>query len=384
MFSRVRLFRCFAAAAILLVASLPLATRAFAGSPLQLHFTNTTNRSFVVSWVSSVAEVGFVKWGRTTSSVTKIARDQRDTATTCKPPSSISTCTKSKIHYVVVSDINGFDLSNPTYFDVVSGATVDTNATMHYRVRPPTLPMPPPAPDVAFGQVLTGGLPITTDALVYYTVLDANGKPGESSGVSEERSVLVLKGEQGYWNVDLASLRTPDLRSQFIYSSGDLLNIYAQTGKTQSAYQSIDVGSGNPKPTMDLVDWTAAKQALPVTGPTGKWTNVLNQPNAVDKSYWRGVKTSNGVATASLHCDNCSLIRWYTIKSAATGITHVTIDGNPYSCVNGILTTCSGYNGSRLWQYVWSFFVTPGPHDLTLTGPSVTTTYFYLDAFEVW
>lgn len=382
MYSRLVVFRRLAAAAILLGTSFAFANSALAAPPLQLHFTNITNRSFVVSWVSTAAEVGYVKWGRTTSTITKIAKDQRDTAPTCKPPTGTQSCIKSTIHYIVVSDVKGFDLSNPTYFDVVSGTTVDNNATRHYQVRPPTLPLPPPAPDVAFGQVLSAGLPITMDALVYFTVLDANG--AGSANVSEERSVLILKSEQGYWNVDLASLRTPDLQSQFNYSSGDLLNVYAQTGKTQSAYQAVDVGSANPKPTMDLVNWTTTKQVVPTTGTTGKWTTVLNQPNAVDKSYRRGVKTSTGVATATFHCDNCSLIRWYTIKSATTGLTQVTIDGTPYSCVDGIFTTCNGYNGSRLWQYVWSFFVPPGSHDLTLTGPSVTNRYLYLDALEVW
>jgi hypothetical protein len=380
---QIRIIRSLTAAAILLIVSSALGISALAGPVLQVHITNVTNRSFVVSWVSTVPEVGYVKWGRSTYSVTTVAKDQRDTVGTCKPPSTTSTCIKSTVHYVVVSDMKGNYLGNPTYFDVVSGATIDSNATQHYQVRPHSTNLT--SPDIAFGQVLSGGMAITTDALVYYTVLDANGVG--STGVSEERSSLLQSTDAGYWSVDLGSLRTPNLQGPFSYSPGDLLNVYALTGKTQSAFQSVDVGSANPKPPMNLADWTATKKVVPKTGilfTLGKWTNVLSQPNAVDKDYWRGVKTSGGVATATFHCNNCSLIRWYTVKSATTGSTQVTIDGNPYSCVNGVLATCNGYNGSKQWQYVWSFFLTAGPHQMTLTGPPVTTKYLILDAFEVW
>jgi hypothetical protein len=233
--------RAAGALTFLCTAGAILAAPVHAGPPVDVRVSNISDQGFSVSWVSAVAETGYLRWGTDPASLSARAEDDRGAGVS------------SMTHHVTIA---GLMASTAYYVDVVSGATVDNNNGAHYRVTTgPGLDPPSPAP-WAYGQVSRPGGLSQAGILYYGTLRDANGQgtPGDSSLLSG----IVKEQEQGYWYLNLVLARLTDLSGRFAYSaSGDKLVLRIVGGLGQTLELILDTGAAAP----------AAPVALPAAPP---------------------------------------------------------------------------------------------------------------------
>lgn len=204
-----------------------------------IRIANVRDTSFTVSWVTDVAAIGAIRWGPDDGTTpANLAYDKRGASGTFTA------------HYATVS---GLTPSTRYRFDVVSGATTDTNGGAHYLVTTgPTLNAT--APDQAFGTVALrdGGVP--TSVVVQVT---ANGP----SGTSAPLAALVTGAEQGNWGANLGNLRTASLDAAFPITADTTLTVTADGGTDGTAGVTTTVANARAG-TVALVLSDEATQAL--------------------------------------------------------------------------------------------------------------------------
>lgn len=184
-----------------------------------IRLASVRDTSFTASWVTDVAANGAIRWGPDDGTApTNIAYDKRGATGTFT------------VHYATVS---GLTPSTRYRFDVVSGATTDSNGGAHYLVTTgPTLNAS--APDQAVGTVSLrdGGVP--TSVVVHVT---ASGP----SGTSAPLAALVTSAEQRYWGVNLGNLRTASLDAAFPMTADTTLTVTADGGPDGTAAATTTV-----------------------------------------------------------------------------------------------------------------------------------------------
>ncbi len=201
-----------------------------ASAPADVRIANVRDNQFSISWVSAVAETGFLRWGTDPGSLSARAEDDRGAGAT------------STTHHATVS---GLTAATTYYVDVVSGGTVDDNGGAHYRVTTgPLLDPASPSPP-AYGKVSRFDGSPSTGILVYGTLRDADGRgsPGSSSLLSS----IVQDVDQDYWHLELGPARLADLSRSFAYSaSGDKLDLRLVGGPGQTLDLTLDTGTAAP------------------------------------------------------------------------------------------------------------------------------------------
>jgi hypothetical protein len=207
-----------------------LATPVQAGAPADVRISNVADQRFSLSWVTSAAETGYLRWGVDPANMSAQTEDDRGAGVA------------STTHHVTIGNLAP---KTAYYVDVVSGATVDNNGGAHYRVTTGTALDPgSPAPPV-YGQLSRSDGLSPAGILVYGTVRDGDsrGTPGASgllSGVVQEK-------DQGYWYLNLGLARLADLSGLFSYSpSGDKLALRFVGGPGQALELTLDTGAAAP------------------------------------------------------------------------------------------------------------------------------------------
>lgn len=198
-------------------------------TPKQVKFTNITNNSFSVSWVTDEATSGFVRYG-TTTKLDQVARDDRDELT--------GQIDNFIVHHVTLENLNS---ATPYQLQIgSSGATYDNNGQNYQITTAPALTTPLPSSDVANGKVEDqAGLP-AEGAIVYLSL------PG-----AIPQSTLVKAS--GDWVIPLNLARSEDLSTYAQYDKqATIEEILVQAGGLGTATAVVSTKNDNPVPTITL------------------------------------------------------------------------------------------------------------------------------------
>jgi hypothetical protein len=166
--------------------------------------TNVTYRGFVVSWLTTDAVTGAVRYGQDPNNLTNIAQDQ-------------STVT-GRTHYVTLGwdDLSALSPETRYYYDILSGGGVDDNSGVHYvHATGATLSLPSPR-DYIYGQVVTTTGVELPGSIVYWWLEDNDGTG--SPGLSQPQSVAA--DPAAWWNFNTGGVRQGDLLNYFDYLAG--------------------------------------------------------------------------------------------------------------------------------------------------------------------
>jgi len=211
-------------------------------APKKIKITNVTDSQFSVSWTTSKAAIGLVKYGTTSSSDSSLPddRDQRSGEKTA-----------FKTHYVTLS---GLKPATKYYFKIGSGSEknlFDNNGKPYEITTGPALGAQPPS-DLINGKVVTESGGSASGAIVYATL-------PETAPLSAQVKI------DGTWLIPLSSARTPDLFDYATYDSRTtLIDIFVQ-GEEKTAKATTNTANDSPVPevalgkTYDFTEGTAAE-----------------------------------------------------------------------------------------------------------------------------
>lgn len=238
---------------------LPRASAEYA--PKQLKITNTTDRSFTVSWLTDQSTTGFIRYGTTTSLGTTM-EDERD---------QLSGNTGNfKTHYITV---RGLTAGSKYYFKIGSGPnrSLFDNDGQPYEITLGGDLGSPPSSQVASGTVVTNAQTPAEGSIVYLNL------PGGSP-------LSALVRSSGSWAITLSNARTQDLTSYLTLSPDGLASfqIIGSDGTTTTG--SLPANSLNPAPIITLgqsfgqdQNTLSALPTSPTPSPTGHTQD--NQPS---------------------------------------------------------------------------------------------------------
>ncbi|TRZ47911.1 MAG: PKD domain-containing protein, partial [Dehalococcoidia bacterium] len=215
--------------------------------------TNVGNRSFTVSWVTDVTEIGSVNYGTSTSNLDNTAYDERGQAT------------EDDTHHVTIT---GLTASTPYYYEIVSGGTTYNNSGAPYEITiGPGLDfkMPDPITGTAYKE---GGVTAAEGTIVYVSI-----------DTSQILSVLV--DSSGAWGLDIAPIRAADYQSYYAHSDSDDITIEAQGGADGTASQVVTIATAKAgEPAMTLATALTASFSADVAaasvGETIQFTNATS------------------------------------------------------------------------------------------------------------
>ena len=186
--------------------------------------SNVASRTFTVAWATDVESTGSIRWASDSGPLTvpaTIVHDRRGASAS------------SDVHLVTV---DGLTPSSRYLFDVVSGASVDTNGGRHYSVMTSAVTGGRVA-DMVRGTVnrRDGGVPASA---VVSIVASGNGGMPDSLPVS----TLVTAADPAGWQLDLASAvnRTGD--ALFPIDNTTVLTVVADGGADGVATAIVTVG----------------------------------------------------------------------------------------------------------------------------------------------
>ena len=212
-------------------------------APKKIKITNVTDSQFSVSWTTSKAAIGLVKYG-TTSSPDSSLPDDRDQRSGEK--------TAFKTHYVTLS---GLKPLTKYYFKIGSGSEknlFDNNGKPYEITTGPALGAQPPSDLINGKAVAESGGP-AAGAIVYATL-------PETAPLSAQVKV------DGTWLIPLSSARIPDLSDYATYDpQTTLIDIFVQ-GEEKTAKATTNTANDSPVPeialgkTYDFVEGTVVEK----------------------------------------------------------------------------------------------------------------------------
>lgn len=198
-------------------------------TPKKIKITNVADNQFTVSWISSKAATGFIRYG-TTPSVDSSLPDDRDQRSGQKQA--------FKSHYVTIS---GLKPTTKYYFKIGSGEEknlFDNNGKPYEVTTGPTLGAQPPS-DLINGKVVSETGSPATGAIVYITL------PNTALLSAQVKA-------DGTWLIALSSARVSDLSDYASYDSAlALIDIFAQ-GEEKTAKAITNTANDSPVPQITL------------------------------------------------------------------------------------------------------------------------------------
>ncbi|OGD09249.1 hypothetical protein A2397_02855 [Candidatus Amesbacteria bacterium RIFOXYB1_FULL_44_23] len=192
-------------------------------TPNKVAVSNISDSSFVVSWVTDKATVGFVQYGEG-QSLDMVVTDDRD-----QERGSVQS---SLTHLVTV---RGLKPATTYKFKVGAGKQLyDQNGAPYEVVTGSTIAEQPPEADVAYGQVVTQSSEPAEGAIVYLQI------PG---GVMAAAMVK----NTGSWVIPLSTIRTADLGQYLRYDKTNTeVVLQVQGGALGSSQATITTGTDSP------------------------------------------------------------------------------------------------------------------------------------------
>jgi hypothetical protein len=197
--------------------------------PDKVRITNIADNKFSVSWVSNEATTGSVEYGQVGEKLTKVAYDERDSATN---KGSYVT------HHVT---IEGLQPSTQYAFRILAGTkpTRFDNNGSPYTTSTGTVIGATPASQNFYGNIQLPSKQPADGAIVYITL------PGGATA-----STLVR--ESGNYAFTLSTMRSSDLRSYVKYDPmATIASVTVESGKQQSV-ASVSLANSAPVPTITM------------------------------------------------------------------------------------------------------------------------------------
>jgi len=178
--------------------------------------TNVGYKSFTVTWVTDVAETGYVSYGTGASSLDDTAYDKREQVT------------EDDTHYVTITDLTA---DTTYYYEIVSGGVTYNNGSIPHEITTgPDLGLPP-MPEIISGKIYkTDGITTAEGIIVYISI-----------GASQVLSVL--GDSSGNWGMDIASIRTADYQSYYDHSDSNDISIEAQGAADGITTQTVTIAT---------------------------------------------------------------------------------------------------------------------------------------------
>lgn len=191
--------------------------------PKDVRITNITGSSFTVSWVTDKQVEGFIKYGKSETSLEKTELDEING--------------KSHTHFLA---IRGLKPQTDYYFEINSGGNkYDNSGSVWKATTGPELAQPSQS-NIISGSVLTTSGSPAKNALVY---VDVGG------GVS----LTTVTSDSGSWLIAISSVRTKDLSSYIqIDPANTVVEISVQTGSLGIGSAQIYPQSAKPAPPIIL------------------------------------------------------------------------------------------------------------------------------------
>lgn len=198
-------------------------------APNQVRISNVTDNSFTISWITQEGTFGYVLWGPKGSSLNNVAKDETET----------STIEKKKIHYVQVS---GLSPSTAYIFKLASDSQnnlYDNHGQPYELTTGSNLGSLPP-PDTIFGTILNQQGAPAKDALVYFTL--ANAQP-----------ISTQVKSNGNWVISLSTIRTEALDDWIRYDiENTMLDLSIQGDLPGMTSIVTTTGCARPVPTITM------------------------------------------------------------------------------------------------------------------------------------
>jgi len=200
-----------------------LSMTVYASTPLNIRVSNARGTQFTVSWVSSINEIGYIRYGTSIENYEnwKIVDDERGKNI------------EDDIHYITVKNI----YKTIIYYEIISGDTIDNNNNRYYNIYPGPVLDPIGGSCLPAGKIYKdeGKTQLAYDSIVYIKILGESGN--ENSSVE---SVLISSNTNGYWYIELLNFRNQDYNSYYNFECAKShILIEAQGGADGSAYKIV-------------------------------------------------------------------------------------------------------------------------------------------------
>ena len=197
--------------------------------PKQIQFTNLTDNGFSVSWITDIATSGFVKYGEA-NQLNQVARDDRDEMSGETGDFTTHHVTLRNLKPGTVYQLQIFSANQPQ----------ESNGQYHQVTTAPTLTLPSPPSDVAYGTVNTPAGSPAEGAIVYLSL------PGATP-----QSTLVKSS--GNWVVALNLARSDDLSNYAQYDQQlTAIDLMIQGGDLGTATAVVTTKNDSPVPLITL------------------------------------------------------------------------------------------------------------------------------------
>lgn len=209
-------------------------------TPREVKITNVSDTSFTVSWTTAASISGFLGFGET-NQLGQSAEDDRDKGTGTKETYFS--------HYVTVQNLKA---STKYYFKIYAGSLAFDNNGKPYEITTgPTINLPLPAADTAFGVILEAGGNPAKGAIVYL-------------GLANTTPLSSLVKNDGSWVIPLSMARNLSLTN---YSSYDkeiqVEEIFVQGANLGTATAICTTKNDNPVPSLTLGQTYDFRQPTP-------------------------------------------------------------------------------------------------------------------------
>ncbi len=323
-------------------------------TPKQVKITNITDSGFSVSWITDAQTSGLVKYGTTSSDLSFSAADDRD---------QLSGKTGSFfIHHVTLKNLKP---ATVYHFKIISGESAFDNNSQPYQVTTgPTISIPPPPNDIAYG-----------------TIVDSNGSPAEGIIVylvlANANTLSTLTKSSGSWVIPLSIARSSDLSSYASYDrDASIEEIFAQGASLGTATAVSTTKYDSPLPNITLgqsFDFRKGKQGE--TSPTPTKT----QSGGFSAQDFSGAGSSSNLTITNPNQDERVNTQIPAIIGTGPAGEKVTIVINSEKAIEGQATI--GADGS--WSWTPPSDLAPGEHTVTVSlasGKKVSRKFVVLAA----
>lgn len=306
-------------------------------TPDQVRITNTTDASFVVSWVTAKAISGYIQYGEgvNTSLVVSDDRDQE----------------KGNIgnYFTHIVTIKGLKPTTKYSFKIGSGRNLyDNTGKLYENTTGVTIRNQPPA-DVAYGQVIGSGGDPADGAIVYLAL----------PGVVTQAALVKSSGS---WVIPLATARTTDLTSFAAYDKEKTrVEIFVQGGPLGTSSVIALTNNVQPLPevtlgkTYDLTAQAGSTTTTPEASISSRFKNEALAP---------ATKTSEELVLVSPKANETVNTQKPEIIGVAPAGTKITVTIHSSTVITQTVTA----NTNGQWSYTVPQNLSPGEHTVTITA----------------
>jgi len=199
-------------------------------APEGIKITNIADRLLTISWTTKKPTRGYVLYGKRKWQIAVPLLNFLTAERVSDEHRKIET-----VHHVILANL---EPNTAYYYKIISGIRQYNAGVVSTGPALENLPSPNPI----FGQVLKRDGVLAENVIVYLKI----------KGEKESSELSTLTNEDGFWSLDLANLRTKDLKNSFSYTENDREFLFAKGGSKGSGSVSFSPGFDKPAATVKL------------------------------------------------------------------------------------------------------------------------------------